>query len=151
MVKIKFLGSSTSPKIEAEEILEGKSNFFTGSDPKKWHINIPTFRSIVCREVYPGIDIRFYGNGQTLEYDVVVQPLADITQVRVAFEGSDGIRISEEGNLEIPLKAGEILQRKPLVYQTVNGKRQTIATSYGIEKQGIVAKGTCRLLPRCIL
>jgi len=61
----------------AEE-LPGKTNYFIGNDPKKWRTNVPTYAQVRYHDVYPGVDLVYYGNqGGQLEYDFVVAPGAD--------------------------------------------------------------------------
>src|SRR6266567_7872238 len=35
-------------------ILPGVTNYYIGSDPKKWHTKIPTYARVEYRDVYPG-------------------------------------------------------------------------------------------------
>jgi hypothetical protein len=57
--------------------LPGKSNYFIGNDPSKWRTNVPTYGKVEYRDVYPGVNLVYYGNpaaaGQ-LEHDFVVAP-----------------------------------------------------------------------------
>ncbi len=58
-------------------MLSGKTNYFIGNDPAKWHKNIPTYARLKYDGVYPGVDLTYYGNQQKLEYDLVVAQGAD--------------------------------------------------------------------------
>ena len=53
------------------------ANYLLGSQPSKWHRNVPHFQRIVYHNVYPGIDVAFYGNGRHIEYDFLARPGAD--------------------------------------------------------------------------
>ena len=81
-------------------------------------------------QVYPGIDLVFYGNPQQLEYDLIVAPGADPGQIRLSFDGVDGIRLDDEGNLVLAVAGGEIMQKAPRVFQSVEGKKRMIAGRY---------------------
>ena len=63
--------------MEAEEQRAGVSNYFIGRDPNNWHTDVPQFAKVRYRNVYPGIDVVFYGNASDLEYDFVVSPGAN--------------------------------------------------------------------------
>lgn len=54
--------------------MPGKSNYFIGSDPTKWHTNVAHYGKSTYEKVYLGIDLVYYGNQQQLEYDFVVAP-----------------------------------------------------------------------------
>src|SRR5262249_27148272 len=54
-----------------------KVNYFLGKDPTQWHTNIPTYGRVAYHDVYPGIDLVYYGSDRQLEYDFIVAPGAD--------------------------------------------------------------------------
>jgi hypothetical protein len=106
--------------------LEGKVNYFIGNDPKKWRTNIPTYRTVLYREAYPGVDLKFYGNGCQLEYDVIVKPGGDPCQVKFHYQGIQNLQLTPEGHLAVTLPDGRQLEhRKPLVFQEIGGQRLT--------------------------
>jgi hypothetical protein len=115
------------PKVELTSLepLEGKVNYFIGNDPKKWRTNIPTYRAVLYREAYPGIDLKFYGNDRQLEYDVIVKPGADPRQVKFRYQGIRSLKVTPAGDLAITLTdGGELRHQKPLVYQEIEGQRR---------------------------
>jgi hypothetical protein len=106
------------------EAQDGKVNYFIGNEPQKWRPNIPTFKAILYREAYPGIDLKFYGSGQQLEYDLIVKPGADPTRVKLRYAGSKNLRVNSEGDLMIELPGGgALIQKQPVIYQELAGRR----------------------------
>ena len=95
VLRMKLVGANPNPEVTGENELPGKSSYFIGNDPSKWRTNVPTYAKVKYEEVYPGIDLVYYGNpgapGQ-LEYDFVVAPGADPRAIRLAFPsvGSHG-------------------------------------------------------------
>ena len=115
---------NTSPfTIEALDKREGKVNYLIGKDPKNWKTNIPTYGAILYKNIYPGIDMKFYGANSQLEYDIIVFPHADPSMIRLSYKGVQRLSITPAGELEISLKEGSVYQRKPFIYQIVQGKR----------------------------
>lgn len=118
------LGLHPKMQLTALEPLEGKVNYLIGNDPRKWRTNIPTYRAVLYREAYPGIDLKFYGNGHKLEYDVIVKPGADPRQVKFRYQGIRSLKLTPQGDLAVTLPDGSELQhQKPLVYQEIAGRR----------------------------
>ncbi len=107
--------------------LPGKSNYFIGNDPAKWHHNIPQFAQVRYRAVYPGVDLVYYGNQGQLEYDFEVAPGADPHQVALRFSGTDKISLDSGGNLVLAVAGGNIKFQSPHVYQTIGGEQKTVA------------------------
>ena len=97
--KMKLVGGNRKAVVEGLEELPGKSNYFIGKDPKKWRTNVPTYARVKYREVYPGVDLVYYGNQQQLEYDLVVAPRADPRVIKVSFEGAEKVELAANGDL----------------------------------------------------
>jgi hypothetical protein len=79
-----------------------------------------------ARNVYPGIDLVYYGSGQPLEYDFVVAPGADPGRIRLGFEGAQGLALDPAGDLHVRLATGELVQHAPLLYQEAAGRRRPV-------------------------
>src|SRR5207244_8202378 len=83
--------------------------------------------------VYPGIDLIYYCNQRQLEYDFVVSPGADPGRIRLGFHGADKLEVDAQGDLLLHTATGVIRQRKPVIYQEVEGARREIAGGYVLE------------------
>lgn len=121
-VRMKLRGSKRA-KFDAVDKLPGVSNYYRGNDPKKWREGVPHYARVRAKSVYEGIDIVYYGNGRRLEYDFVVAPGADPSKIELAYEGADSRSIDKGGDLVLMTKAGELRQRKPVVYQEAVGRQ----------------------------
>jgi hypothetical protein len=78
------------------------------------------------------VDLVFYGRSQRLEYDFIVAPGANPGEIRLEFDGAEGIRVDSHGDLVVKTAAGEVRQHRPAVYQEVNGRRQVIQGGYAL-------------------
>src|SRR3972149_3305628 len=126
LLKLAPVGANKNPEIVADDKQKGKANYFIGNDPNKWRTSIPTYKSIIYKELYKGIDMKFYGNNQQMEYDLIVKPDANPSQVRFSYEGIESLNITGDGDLEVGLKQGKLIHKRPYIYQEVNGKRVQI-------------------------
>ncbi len=138
-ISSQLVGSSKSPRLEALDPLPGHSSYFRGQDPAKWVTGVPNFARIRAAAVYPGIDLIYYGNQNRLEYDFVVEAGADPSVIRLRFDGVRSLRTDADGNLILSTPAGDIIQQKPDIYQTVGGKRQPVAGRFEIQGRRTVA------------
>jgi hypothetical protein len=121
---MKLLGANSSAKVEGTDELPGKSNYFKGNDPKKWRTNVSNYAKVHYRDVYPGVDVVYYGNQGKLEHDFVVSPGADPAAIKLAIEGADSLRLDKQGNLVAQLTSGEVVLNRPTVYQPGNPKSE---------------------------
>lgn len=129
-LRTKFVGANQNPRIEGLELLAAKTNYFTGKDQKNWRTNVSQYAKVKYSEVYPGIDVIYYGKGQGLEYDFVVAPGADPRKIKMQFKGADKIKVDDNGDLVLSTKSGDVRHRKPFIYQEVDGERRQINGRY---------------------
>jgi hypothetical protein len=73
-VRVQFIGANPKPETMGLDALPGTVNYFRGKDPKHWRRHIPTYSRVKYAQVYPGVDLVYYGNQRQLEYDFVVAP-----------------------------------------------------------------------------
>jgi len=124
MVRMNPVGMNPKAAIVPGKLQAGKANYFLGQDPEKWRTDIATYQTVVYREAYPGVDLKFYGNGRQLEYDIIVRPGADYRIVKFRYAGVKKLQVTPEGDLSLTLPGGGVLvQKKPVVYQEIAGQR----------------------------
>lgn len=133
-LRMKLLGANAqSGKVGLEE-LPGKVNHFLGSDSATWRSNVATYAKVGYRDVYPGVDLVYYGNQRRLEYDFVVAPGADPEAITLSFEGVDRLDVDARGDLVLRTAGQPVLRlQRPLIYQDIDGVRQTVSGAYAIE------------------
>jgi hypothetical protein len=130
VLRMKLAGANPKPQVAGLDELPGKSNYFIGSDPKKWRTNVPNFAKVSYRNVYPGIDLVYYGNQGQLEYDFVIAPGADPKSIALELAGASGtshLKLAESGDLVINTAGSEVRFHKPLVYQPTAGSTRPAA------------------------
>ncbi len=129
-VRMKFEGAAESVRVEGVDALGGISNYFIGSDPKRWRTGIPNFAKVKYTSLYPGIDLVFYGNEQTLEYDFVVAPGAEPKVIKLSFNGADKVELTEKGDLIVHSGGEKLTLHAPVAYQEIDGKRATVKSAF---------------------
>jgi hypothetical protein len=129
-VRMSFVTPAGKSEPAGEGSLASKSHYFLGSSPQAWRRNVANYSRVRYRDVWPGIDVVFYGNQRRLEYDVVVAPGHDPNAVRFRFDGAVGLRVAGNGELVLSTPAGKMRQRRPIVYQDAAGVRKTIGGRY---------------------
>jgi hypothetical protein len=108
--------------------LPGRSNYITGKDASRWRRNVVSFAKVRYRNVYPGIDLIYYGNQRQLEYDFVAAPGSDPNMIRLGFDGVNQIEIDAQGDLILKTTNGEARQRsgwrQARDYQSLRAERR---------------------------
>src|SRR5439155_11961253 len=127
VVRMALDGADASSQIVGMVPLPGKSNYFIGNDPAKWHRNVPQFAQVRYDNVYPGIDLLYYGNQGRMEYDFKVAPGADPKQIALRLHGSEKIELNSAGDLILATAAGDVRLEAPRVYQKIGEHQQPVA------------------------
>ena len=123
-ISIEFAGGASRRPI-AGTPLPGKVNHIQGRDPRRWQLGLPTYGRITYPDLYPGIDVAWYGNQQRLEFDLILRPGADPSQIRMRFRGANQVTLGPDGALSVAGGAGAFRLPVPSIYQATG--RETIA------------------------
>ncbi len=135
IVRMKLAGANRNPEVAGEEKLSTKVNYFSGRDRTGWTSNVATFAKVKYREVYPGVDIVYYGNQRQLEYDFIVAPNSDPQKIRLNFSGVRSLTIDDAGALVMETENGQVRQQPPVAYQEFDGRRQPVSATYVLKNQ----------------
>ena len=141
-IRMHWAGSSDTKAPEGEAEMAGRSNYFIGNDQSHWHTGVANFQRVQQRDLYPGVDLVYYGNQQQLEYDLTVQPGASPSRIRLAIEGAKSVALDKAtGDLVLVDALGSPLRLlKPVVYQLDNKQARTsIAGAYVLSAQNTVS------------
>src|SRR5258708_39122362 len=119
---MRLVGANATAPVTGTEEMPGRSNYFSGNDPSKWHTGVPNYAKVKYANVYPGVDLVYYGNQRQLEFDLVLQPGADPNAARLDFRAAvngkhAALRIDNKGNLVVGTNGQEVIFHKPVVYQ----------------------------------
>lgn len=137
-VDMEIVGGNEDAAGHVLERLSGKSHYLLGSDPQRWVSGVAQAAKVQFDAVYPGIDVVYYGNQQRLEYDFVVAPGADPSQIALRFAGQAPATVDEAGDLVLDRDDVRLKLKKPLIYQQNKEERTLVAGGYRVDAQGNV-------------
>ncbi len=129
VLKQEFIGANHVQPVGRER-LSWNSNFFYGNDSSKWCTEVPNYAEIWFENIYDGIDLRYYTNERGLKYDFIVHPGADVSQIRIRYDGAEKLLIDESGNLIIKTQFEEIVDGGLFIYQDYSGYRNPVKGSF---------------------
>ena len=138
VLRMRLAGARADARLRASDRLPGIVNEFHGSDPRLWRKGIPTFGRVTARGVYRGIDVAYHGRQGVLEYDFVVAPGADPSEIALGFPDARSVRVDGSGGLLVRLADVVARQPKPRVYQDVAGRRRAVDGRFAVRADGLV-------------
>jgi hypothetical protein len=129
VIRMTLLNARSDATASGEDVLPGKANYLLGNDRRSWRTNVATYGKVRYANVYQGIDLVYYGNQSSLEYDFHLAPAANPDEIRFGIEGVKRTEIdSVTGDLIMRLSSGEVIrQHKPVLHQEVDGVRRAVA------------------------
>jgi hypothetical protein len=126
-LRMKLVGANPHAAVSGDDPQAGVVSYFIGNDVKKWHTGIPTYGKVCYTQIYPGVDLVFYGNQRQLEYDFVIAPGADSKRIGWQIDGARAV-LDAEGNLVL----GSASFKKPVVYQMDGDRRVSVQGWYEV-------------------
>jgi Beta-propeller repeat/Abnormal spindle-like microcephaly-assoc'd, ASPM-SPD-2-Hydin len=118
VLRMHLIDANKNAEVAGMDQLPGTTNYFLGKDPRNWRTNVVNYRKVSYRDVYPGVDLVYYGNQRQLEYDFVIAPGSDPAAIKVSFAGAPKMRLDgQTGDLILGTAKGDVRFHKPVAYQ----------------------------------
>ncbi len=143
VVQLTLVGKNVALNAQAEGLLESKTNYLVGT-ADQWRQDIANYSGVQYRNVYDGIDLRYYGTERQLEYDFIVNPGAQVDTIQLRFDGAKNLAIANNGDLILTLDdAGHTIEFKaPVAYQNGAYGREAVDSHYTIAADGTIGFAT---------
>ena len=108
--------ANRNARVEPDGRLKLRTDYYLG-DRSRWRPRIASYARVRYAQVYPGIDLVYYGTQSQLEYDFVLSPGADPRAVRMQFDPASKLSLNPEGDLVINGGEGTVVEKRPVIYQ----------------------------------
>jgi gliding motility-associated-like protein len=129
---MKFLHANQNPEIVPDKPLSTYNNYFIGNDPKQWASFCRIFQGVTYKNVYPGVDVRYYTSEGKLKYDLIVNPGASVDKIAMYYDGVNGLEVRNE-RLVIKTSVDEVQELEPYTYQPLAAGRKEISNRYEVD------------------
>src|SRR5262245_56036041 len=137
VLRVKPIGAKAAARPVGSGLLPGAVSYFPDGRLES-PVSAPTYRGVRYGDVYPGIDLVYYGRARSLEYDFVVAPGADPSRIGLGIDGAERVEVDGEGTLVVHTAAGDVRQPRPVAYQRIGGVRRPVAVEYALDAEGRV-------------
>jgi hypothetical protein len=133
------LSGVQAARMSGTQPLPGLNHYMLSADPKDSIRNVRTYAEVKYDQVYPGIDLVFHGDERQVEYDFVVAANVDPAQIGLTFTGIDRAELDRNGDLILQAGGAAVRQRRPQMYQEIDGRRQSVAGDFVLKSANEVA------------
>ena len=134
---VNFLNMNEATEIVPDKPLDTYNNYFIGNDSTKWARNCRIYQGITYKNIYPGIDLRYYTDNGKLKYDLIVHPGANPDNIAMQYEGLEGLTVTNN-RLTLKTSVGDVRELEPYSYQAGEKGRESIPVKYRISNDRIV-------------
>ncbi|MCX6584659.1 MAG: SBBP repeat-containing protein [Candidatus Aminicenantes bacterium] len=132
VVKLDFVGARKDVKPELLEKSGTVVSYFKGKE-KDWQTGLQAASKIIYRELWPGIDLLYYGTVNKMKYEFIVRPGANPAKIKLTYRGADSVKENSQGQLEVQTKSGGFVDDTPVAWQDISGKRESVSLKYAVE------------------
>ncbi|MEI6948510.1 PKD domain-containing protein [Paraflavisolibacter sp. H34] len=129
--EVSFVDAAANPVMVADKPVYSHNNYFIGDDPSKWASDCQLFQGITVKELYPGVDLRYYSQSGRIKYDLIVKPGADPSRIALRYKGVENLHV-KKGQLQIPTSVGLLKELYPYSYQQGPQGRQQVGCQYKV-------------------
>lgn len=117
---VQLIGSDPNARVVKEEQQDYYEQYYQEYNGLKGNV-AHAYSKITYQDVYPGIDWVLYvsrkANGaESVKYDFVVRPGADVSKIRLQYSGATSLSIGQDGSLVAVTPAGTIKEDAPYSY-----------------------------------
>jgi hypothetical protein len=131
-VRLEWLNSFPHSEPLERDPLPSRKNYYRGSDPANWQIDVSLFQRVGIGDLYPGVELSYHIDNDGLEYELVVSPGSDPDRIQLRVPSGWCASIGDSGNLKL-IRKGEVLRhRKPVAFQVIDGKTVTVAAAFHV-------------------
>jgi hypothetical protein len=139
VVKMSLVDANTECTQQANNKQDEYYNYFIGNDKNKWASFIPLYGDVEQKDIYNNINVKYYFDGNSIRYDYIVKPGADLSQLRLKFEGQESIRVNNAGELVIKTCLGEVTNGKLYAYQISNELKTEVPCRFTQNEDGTIS------------
>ena len=132
-VSLTLIGARPAAGCETRDRLPGVVNYVLGGDPRRWRTGVPTYATLACRGVYPGVELVRRGTAAELDDSLVLAPGADPGLIALGVDGAERVGLDAAGDVRIRAGGATVVARAPRAHQVVNGVRRAVAARYRVD------------------
>jgi gliding motility-associated-like protein len=107
---IEFLNTSDNMTVTAVDPLSDYTNYYTNKDQMEGILRVKSFQKILISNLYDGIHLEYIINksDHTFKYNFIVDPGADVSQIKWIYKGADGEILSDLNVIQLKLNYPEL-------------------------------------------
>ncbi len=133
---LKFEDGNTAAPIIPTQAEDYYENYIQGNNPSKWASGVKVYKKLTIANIYKGIDLEILSQeGKYLKYNFIVQASADISQIKMLYEGLDKLSLNNE-QLILKTSVATNIDDKPIAWYH-DGQMETVGVKYKLKNNRV--------------
>jgi len=123
-----------SQEVSTEFLEESKyyENYFLRKN-SEWATRVKSYKKLYLKNIYKGIDVKYYTFNDKLKYDIIIAPNAFSDQIKIKYTGVNNLELID-GTLCFNTSVNRVVEHKPYAYQIINGIKNEVPCIYELKK-----------------
>lgn len=135
-LKMNFKNANDKPLVKASKPSSDYSNYFIGNNPAKWASFVKSYEQLYYQNLYEGIHLEIAGLQNSIKYNFIVEPNAEVKNIIMAYEGIKELTLENE-YLKVKTSVNEMIEQQPFAYQWINGKKINIPCRFKLNNNEV--------------
>ncbi|GJM22246.1 MAG: hypothetical protein DHS20C15_21610 [Planctomycetota bacterium] len=115
-LRLRVLDARPEVTGHAEGRRSGRRHWLLGDDPSAWVRDVPAYAQWRWPELRPGVDLVARSSAGVFEYDLLLAPEAELSEVHFAIEGVERLEAAQDGGLLLHTELGVLHQSPPVAW-----------------------------------
>ncbi len=129
-VRVTPVAGNSKSRPVSDDLQITRRNYYYSIPVPREYTNVRSFGRVRYPEIYPGIDLVYYGSEGQLEYDFEVAPGADASAIALRVEG--GTAELHDGDLLLRAGGEDLTIKAPRTYQVHNGVKSEVKSTFSM-------------------
>ncbi len=108
----------------------GITNYILSNTAQQNKITNSNFKELLYKDLYPGIDLKYYTMNGQLKYDFILHPKAEIKNIKLSFEGFPKLNLTQANEFTGGGKDFSFVDKMPESFQKINDQKLLIDVVY---------------------
>jgi len=112
---LELQGANLHPAVSTEKQSAYTENYYLAHCPNGI-TGVHGYEKIIYKNVYPNIDWVIYSKGGFMEYDFLVHPGGNPSNIKLKIKDAESVSITAGGELLMKTSLGEVMEKAPISY-----------------------------------
>ncbi|MBL7893196.1 MAG: SprB repeat-containing protein, partial [Bacteroidia bacterium] len=136
-LQVEWLGANSSSFIEANAPQSFYYTYPSEKDNGRTTFKAACFKKITYKNLYSNIDVEYIlPEKGGVKYSLILHPGADLSKVKMRYNGAKELRTDEEGNIVISSEFGDFIDHAPISFydsKSTSGGGESIRSSFELK------------------